>query len=174
MRFKINEIGVDGVPVNVAVTAEWLAAACPDIDARPSPAGLALRGSVTPTGDDYLLRADLRGDLEGTCARCLEPARIHLDVPLVITYVSSRTDDVPEEDEDEIGLVTFTGGELDVSNQVRDELVLSIPFNPLCQEGCKGLCPLCGSNRNVVTCVHATATPPAATVRLAALSKIKL
>jgi len=63
---------------------------------------------------------------------------------------------------------------LDLSTQVRDELVLAIPFNPLCQEGCKGLCPLCGSNRNVVACAHATATPPAATVRLAALSKIKL
>ena len=33
MRFKINEIGDDGLPVNVSVTSEWLAAACPDIDA---------------------------------------------------------------------------------------------------------------------------------------------
>jgi uncharacterized metal-binding protein YceD (DUF177 family) len=174
MRFKINEIGVDGVPVNVAVSAEWLAAACPDIDARPAPAGLNLRGSITPTGDDYLLRADLRGDLEGTCARCLEPARVHVDVPIVITYVSAGKEDVPEEDEDDVGLVTFTGGELDLSSQVRDELVLAIPFNPLCHEGCKGLCPLCGGNRNVVGCAHATTAPPAATGSLAALSKIKL
>jgi uncharacterized metal-binding protein YceD (DUF177 family) len=174
MRFKINEIGVDGVPVNVAVSAEWLAATCPDIDARLAPAGLSLRGSITVTGDDYLLRADLRGDLEATCARCLEPARVHVDLPIVITYVSSGSDEVPEEDEDEVGLVTFTGGELDVSNQVRDELVLAIPFNPLCHEGCKGLCPLCGSNRNVVACTHATTAPATATGSLAALSKIKL
>jgi uncharacterized metal-binding protein YceD (DUF177 family) len=174
MRFKINEIGVNGVPVNVAVSAEWLAAACPDIDARPAPAGLSLRGSITPTGDDYLLRADLRGDLEATCARCLEPARVHIDVPIVITYVFSGSEDVPEEDEDEVGLVTFSGGELDLSDQVRDELVLAIPFNPLCHEGCKGLCPLCGSNRNVVACAHATTAPVTATGSLAALSKIKL
>src|SRR5688572_18872193 len=138
MRFKINDIGVDGVPVNVAVSSEWLATACPDIDARPGAAGLHLRGSLTVMGDDYLLR----GDLEAVCARCLEPARVHVDIPIVVTYVAAGTEDVPKEDEDEAGLVTFTGNVLDLSDQVRDELVLAIPFNPLCDEGCKGLCPL--------------------------------
>ena len=173
MRFKINEIGVDGVPVNVAVNSEWLAAACPDLDAHPGPAGLQLRGQISPTGDDYLLRADLRGELEMPCARCLEPARVRVDVPIVATYVAEGTEDVPEEDKDEAGLVTFTGNELDLSEQVRDELVLAIPFNPLCNEACKGLCPLCGGNRNLAACGHAT-TAPAATGGLAALAKIKL
>ena len=54
--------------------------------------------------------------------------------------------------------MTFKGGELDLSDEVRDELVLAVPFNPLCDEGCSGLCPLCGSNRNLVPCTHAAAT----------------
>jgi uncharacterized protein len=174
MRFKINDIAVAGLPVNVALSSEWLAAACPDIDARPGAAGLHLRGSITVMGDDYLLRADLRGELETVCARCLEPARVHVDLPIVVTYVPAGTEDVPEEDEDEAGLVTFTGNELDLSDQIRDELVLAIPFNPLCDEGCKGLCPLCGSNRNVVACNHATNAPAPKVGSLAALSKIKL
>jgi len=174
MRFKINQIGVDGVPVNVTLSSEWLAAACPDLGGRPGPAGLHLRGSITVMGDDYLLRSDLRGDLDTACARCLEPARVHIDVPIVLTYVPAGTEDVDEEDEDEAGLVTFTGNELDLSDQIRDELVLAVPFNPLCNEDCKGLCPLCGGNRNLVACSHTTAAPAPKVGSLAALSKIKL
>ena len=55
----------------------------------------------------------------------------------------------------------------------RDELVLAVPLNPLCDDGCRGLCPLCGNNRNLVPCKHAAATP-AAPGGLAALGKIKL
>ena len=80
MRFKINEIGDGGLPVNVSVTTEWLAAACPDAAARPMSDGLRLTGQLTPAGDDYLLRGELVGTLEAPCARCLEPARVHVDV----------------------------------------------------------------------------------------------
>lgn len=175
MRFKINEIGDGGLPVNVSVAAEWLASACSDIDARPVADGLAFRGQITPAGDDYLLRGELVGDLETPCARCLEPALVHVDVPMTVTFVPAGTEDVePDEGDDaDPDVITFKGGELDLSDELRDQLVLAIPFNPLCDEACRGLCPLCGGNRNVVPCTHAAATP-AAPGGLAALGKIKL
>jgi uncharacterized protein len=168
MRFKINEIGAEGVPVNVAVTADWVAAACPDLDARPLASGLTLSGRLEKTGDDYLLRADLRGELETTCARCLEPARLALNLPLAVTFVSAED----AEDDEDPDLVTFEGGEIDVGDEVRDEILLAIPINPLCQETCLGLCLVCGGNRNLVAC--GCQTEPAPSVRLAALAKIKL
>ncbi len=175
MRFKINEIGDGGLPVNVSVTTEWLASACPDIDARPGAAGLAFTGHITPSGDDYLVRGELVGDLETPCARCLEPALVHVDVPLTVTFVPAGAEDVdPDDDGDaDPDVITFKGGELDLSGELRDELVLAIPFNPLCDEACRGLCPLCGGNRNLVPCTHAAATPTTPG-GLAALSKIKL
>jgi uncharacterized protein len=171
MRFKINEIGAEGLPVNVTVTADWVAAACPDLEARPVPSGLVLRGRLDKTGDDYLLRADLRGEMETTCARCLEPARLALSLPFAVTFVSADEDDDVDDDADP-DLVTFEGGEIDVGDEVRDEILLAIPINPLCKEACLGLCLVCGGNRNVVACACKTETAP--TGRLAALAKIKL
>jgi len=175
MRFKVNEIGDGGLPVNVSVTAEWLAAACPDIDARPAQDGLRLAGQLTPAGDDYLLRGGLTGDLETTCARCLEPALVHVDVPVTVTFVAAGTEevDVDEEEDADPDVVTFKGGEIDLADELRDAIMLAIPFNPLCDEACRGLCPLCGGNRNLVPCTHAAAAP-ATPGRLAALGKIKL
>jgi uncharacterized protein len=149
MRFKINEIGDEGLALDVSITAEWLAAACPDLDARPGMAGLSLRGALTCSGDDYLLRADLRGVLEMACGRCLEPARLPIDVPMMMTFVSG--DDADGEDQGP-DVVVFPGGEIDISDEVRDEIVLAIPLGPVCSETCRGLCPVCGGNRNLTAC----------------------
>jgi uncharacterized metal-binding protein YceD (DUF177 family) len=175
MRFKINDIGDGGLPVRVSVTTEWLATTCPDLDARPVADGLTFKGQITPMGEDFLVRGELAGDLEMPCARCLEPARVHVDVPMTVTFVAAGTEEVDDED-DEVAdpdVVTYTGGEINLSDELRDQLMLAIPFNPLCDEACRGLCPLCGGNRNIVPCTHAAATPtrPGS---LAALGKIKL
>jgi len=169
MRFKINEIGADGLSVNVPVTAEWLAAACPELDARPGAHGLAVRGQLTRTGDDFLLRAELRGEIETTCGRCLEPAHVPVAAPLTITFVPTKADHSEAEDPD---VVSFGGPEIDVSDEVRDEIVLALPVQALCTEACRGLCPVCGGNRNQVACNCPTEKPRAGS--LGALRDIKL
>src|SRR5262245_33632208 len=150
MRFKINEIGAEGLTLNVPVTAEWLTAACPALDARPGDRGLNLTGRIVKAGDDYLLRAELAGVLETPCARCLEPARVPIKATLAVTFVPADLDEVEEEDDPDV--VHFGGTEIDVSDEVRDEIVLALPINPLCAETCRGLCPICGGNRNQVPC----------------------
>ena len=104
MRFKINEIGDGGLPVKVSVTSEWLAATCPDLDAHPGPDGLRFKGQITPTGDDYLLRGELAGDLDTPCARCLEPARVHVDAARDGHVRSGRRRGRRPEEDDEAGL----------------------------------------------------------------------
>jgi uncharacterized metal-binding protein YceD (DUF177 family) len=170
MRFKINEIGAEGLQLNVPVTSDWMAAACPDLDGRPGPKGLALRGRLEKMGEDYLLRANLQGQMETTCARCLETALVGLNVPLAVTFVSTEADKTgDDEDPDVIG---FLGNEIDVGDEIRDEILLALPINPLCKESCRGLCTVCGGNLNVTACACKSDVAP--TGAFASLGKLKL
>ena len=175
MRFKIKDIGDDGLDVELPVTAAWLAEQCPDLGARPGIDGISLTGVLEMSGDDVLLRGDLSGVLETTCSRCLEPARVTLELPLVVTFVekSPGAAEDEEDDDDDGDVVYFEGGEIDLGAELRDEILLAMPINPLCQEGCHGLCSVCGGNRNAVPC-ECEETQRQVTSKLSALGKIKL
>jgi uncharacterized metal-binding protein YceD (DUF177 family) len=174
MRFKIKDIGDESLAVHLPVTATWLAAECPDLEARPAAGGLALRGVLERSGDDFLLRGDLRGGLESTCARCLEPARVMFDVPLAVTFVEKSPGSGDDDDDDDDGdVVFFDSDEIDLGAELRDELLLAMPLSPLCQEGCRGLCAVCGGNRNLTPC-DCEESQRQATTKLSALGKIKL
>jgi uncharacterized protein len=172
MRFKINEIGDDGLSLDVPITSEWLASACPDLEARPAEDGLALRGRLSKSGDDYVLLGRIAGTLETPCARCLEPARVSVDAQVAVTFVPADEDD-EELAEDDGDVVGFAGNEIALDEEVRDEILLGIPLQVLCSEACKGLCPVCGGNRNAVPC-QCEAERRESASRFAALGKLKV
>ncbi len=154
MQYKIKDIGDDGLVLNVPVTPDWLAAACPDTDLVPGPAGVRLRGVLQRTGAgkkaDILLRGDIRGTLQAACSRCLETARVVLDIPLAVTYVERERGGPKEADDPDV--IYYEADEIDIAPEVRDEILLAVPLSPLCQDACQGLCPVCGANRNVTAC----------------------
>jgi uncharacterized protein len=174
MRFKIKDIGDDGLAVDLPVTPAWLTENCPDLDARLGPDGLGMRGVLEMSGDDVLLRGDLRGTLEMPCARCLEPARIAVDIPLTVSFVEKSDDDDAEDASDDADdVVFFDGAEIDLGLEMRDEILLALPINPMCQDDCLGLCPVCGGNRNSVPC-DCEERQRGVTSKLSALGRIKI
>jgi uncharacterized protein len=170
MRFKINEIGDDGLTLDVAITSEWLAEACPDLEAHPGARGLKLRGRLSQSGDDYLLQARIVGSLEAPCARCLEPARFAVDAPMTVTFVPADEGDELGDDADVVG---FAGNEINLRDETRDEILLAIPLKPLCKEECRGLCSVCGGNRNTTLCDCEERARQAAS-RFAAIGNLKI
>jgi len=170
MRFKINEIGDEGITLDVPITSEWLASACPDLEARPGPKGLALRGRLSRSGDDYLLMGHIAGGLAMTCARCLEPARLLVDARVTLTFVPADDDEEVDDDADVVG---FAGNEIYLDDEVRDEILLAIPVQVLCTDACRGLCPVCGGNRNLLPCTCEEDQRQSAS-RFATLGKLKI
>jgi uncharacterized protein len=53
---------------------------------------------------------------------------------------------------DDIGLSEYDGDAIDLGQMMREQFYLALPMKPLCQPECKGLCPVCGTNRNRETC----------------------
>ena len=53
----------------------------------------------------------------------------------------------------------YQHGTLDLTALLETETTLALPMKPLCRDGCRGLCPVCGSNRNATDCACETPAP---------------
>ena len=91
------------------------------------------------------VRATARATVLAHCSRCLE--EVSTPVEAEIDAVYSRVPDPEDPD-----LYGFEGFALDLTDAVKDALVLELPMRFICKPDCKGLCPVCGVNRNKVAC----------------------
>ena len=85
------------------------------------------------------------------CARCLRPVAVPLRVEMDERF-SRRPDDAEDEDEDEGETRAIVDSCIDLTDCARELLILELPMRVLCSEDCKGLCPVCGADRNEVSC----------------------
>jgi uncharacterized protein len=111
-------------------------------------------------GDDQSVhvRGRLSAKLELECGRCLEAFPFDVDQDLDLFYLPHRAED-GEEEEDEVELADrdmvvayYQGERLDLGEMIREQFFLGIPMKRLCREGCAGICPTCGANRNARPC----------------------
>ncbi|TIC81100.1 YceD family protein [Nocardioides sp. GY 10127] len=104
-----------------------------------SPVQLDLRLEAVMEG--VLVTGEVRASLDGECARCLEPIDDEIDTGFQELYVYDEHRTPHDEDDD---VSRLEGDLLDLEPQLRDAVVLALPFQPLCSEDCEGLCPECG------------------------------
>jgi len=62
-----------------------------------------------------------------------------------------QDEDVELAEEDLIS-ATYEGDEIDFTREITEQVILAIPFKPLCSEDCKGLCSNCGAELNISNC----------------------
>ncbi|MBA2531842.1 MAG: DUF177 domain-containing protein [Nocardioidaceae bacterium] len=119
---------------------------------EPAPAGLGIDMLHVPPGSDLELELRLEAVMEGVlvtgtaraqvageCVRCLLPVEDGVVVDLQELFVYDPT----EVDDDDVS--RLEGDLLDLESVVRDAVVLALPFNPVCEPDCAGLCPTCGA-----------------------------
>jgi len=90
------------------------------------------------------------------CVRCLEEfdLTLHAKVDLIYSNDEKLIEPTSEFDPETEILTYFEGETIDPRNELRELLMLELPFLPKCSPSCKGLCPYCGGNlnRNECTC----------------------
>ncbi|MEX2015492.1 MAG: DUF177 domain-containing protein [Candidatus Hydrogenedentales bacterium] len=140
-----------------------------EVDIRPDgvePVGLSevrVQGTLVPMDNDYLFRGHVTGVYRQPCARCLRETTEKFDLQAAWFFergpVKSAEHDLVagyELDEtlaeDQERTRTFDGVTIDLRPDVWEEIVLAAPPKILCDPACKGLCPVCGVNRNEVQC----------------------
>jgi uncharacterized protein len=122
---------------------------------------------IHPDGADVFVQGSVGATIPQTCSRCLEsfPARVDAAVDVRLVPRPTTADSV-ELGADDLDVDFYENDVLDLDRVVETETTLALPMKPLCRDDCRGLCPVCGGNRNLVSCACAERAPDP---RLAAL-----
>ena len=122
-------------------------------------------------GDDNIyVTADIETEISVECRRCITPFEVDITTKLELLFsIGSESSEESEADER-----YYDGETLDISEDVRQMLVLEIPAWSLCSETCEGLCLQCGAelNSDACSCETADASPASASNPFSVLSKM--
>lgn len=105
-----------------------------------------IEGELRNHLDILKLTASIHARYETECSRCLAP----VNVPLNVTCEMVLTDDVQDEESDDIYLLE--GDSVEIDDVVLPALLLEVQMVYLCRPDCKGLCPTCGKDLNEGPC----------------------
>jgi len=137
MKIYVNRIPAQGL--HDETSYDPVALDLDRFDVHPK-APVHVTSFITKAADELIVQAQIRCQLEVNCARCLTTFEIPLGRQAIFTYHVAPNEVV------------------DISEDLRQEVILAYPMIPLCQEACKGLCRQCGQNWNLAGCAH---LPPA-------------
>lgn len=103
--------------------------------------------------DGVLVRGSLTFHVVVSCARCLRAQHLQRNVDVTELFTDPRRRDPDDEDEPGYELIDDSTA-IDLSTMVRDSLVVDLPVRVLCDEDCRGLCVVCGTDLNRADCGH--------------------
>jgi uncharacterized protein len=116
-----------------------------DVVAVPEGAPLELDLLLESVLEGVLVTGTVRAQARGACVRCLDDVVLDLEVPVQELFVyPERAEAASESGDRDIEERELDGDMADLTDAVRDAIVLELPFQPLCREDCQGLCPQCG------------------------------
>lgn len=152
MKIKVSEIEGE-----MALRGEMEGTVCSGIGGE----GLSFRSPLTydlavvRLDEKVRIRGSVKSVLNLNCARCLEefPFAVdgRIDIELAPKSMAPSGGELELKAKD-LDVDYYEGDEIDLAPFLCEEVYLDIPARPLCREECKGLCDVCGCNRNSEEC----------------------
>jgi uncharacterized protein len=130
------------------------------------------RGQVVYADPGFFLRARLSYEQTLSCNRCLKPiveqAKSDVELMILVEHGPEAGGEHALHEQD-LGILYLQDELLETDPILIEQLQLNIPMKPLCRDDCRGLCPICGADRNAGTCKCEESTPDPRWAALAAL-----
>lgn len=123
---------------------------------------LTVSGTAHVAGSDILVQGELVGTLQLECVRCLTQFQRSFALSFEGLFVEGGDGEFPAGREsglredagqpDEVERYLIHDECIELGTLLREQVILSVPMQPLCAEDCRGLCSQCGENLNVGSC----------------------
>jgi uncharacterized protein len=158
MILDISQLAGDGLVFERELSLPIIAREHPDVVETPT---LALSATVQPGPEPRRpeqgarLNGQLRGELRLRCSRCLAELTRERAIRFDLTLVGKAPDPQSPDhqiDARETRFFELEAGKLDLEALAVELVYLDLPAKPICKHDCAGLCPTCGSNRNLLEC----------------------
>lgn len=113
---------------------------------------------IQKSDDEFFCQGHLRASVSVECARCLKMSVVEVNNATDFVVCSRESHETRKDIIDSEDYVYYEGQNLkaDLTDIVRQTIILSISMKPLCSEDCRGLCQKCGVNLNDASCTCQT------------------
>ncbi len=159
MKVRLKDIGPDGLRVARDFDKTYFHEILANVEAYLDQAAGRAEMMVTKTGAQIFVHGTVRARFHVPCGRCLEAAEVCVDGPVSVTYMPEALATQRQESQEDaliegenVDVATYRGAEFDLSDLVRDQILLGVPMVGLCRSDCRGLCVRCGANLNLGPC----------------------
>lgn len=110
---------------------------------------------VRKDGGKFQIVGRLDAVLELGCCRCLEPFPLVVGVDVDLLYLPASDNSGDAEgriEESDVHTAFYRDEQIDLGQLMHEQFQLALPMKPLCRDDCRGLCAVCGGNRNTTAC----------------------
>lgn len=108
---------------------------------------VSFKGNITNFSGILKLEGQVKAKYIARCYRCLNEISGSMEINITENFV---TEDRAQQNGAES--YTYEGNYVALDKVFKDNIVLNLPMTLVCEEGCKGLCPVCGHNLNHTKC----------------------
>ena len=153
MIFAIEEIGEEGMDFKFVLKKDKIVIGQSDLSLNDD---VAVKGTLTRINDNVYLKGGVTTCVVTSCSRCLDELSYPIDSELKAHFapINDRLTSLNEVElhASDIDVEVYEKQQVNLTQSVRDSILLAVPDICLCEEGCKGLCSQCGKNLNHAFC----------------------
>lgn len=151
VEIKVSEIPAEGFKIEMAAEAAEFVGLGEEIGLL-NPVTASLR--VEKVGATVHIKGGIDTVVELSCSRCAKnyEYRVASRLDLDLNPLSGVSEEEKELQAGDLDVEFYEDDIIDITNLLREQVLLQVPMKPLCSEDCLGLCPYCGQDMNEQTC----------------------